>query len=434
MLGVSASAMLLSTHAAVAGNSPFGRIANPATQAAQAAAQQAQQGVNATAASQRALAAFTVAAAVRRNMDAAQQAARVAAAAAQSAVPNGLRPGGLNGDPTLWTNAGAPTQTTEASGRTEVDIAQTGAKAILNWTSFNVGQNTDLVFNQQGNASWVALNRVNDPAANPSQILGTIKAPGTVLIMNHNGIIFGGGSQVNVGALVASTLNITDAQFLHGIVNPKPYDDLHQKAFDPIFANTSGDAAGDVVVMPGSQIQTAAPSSVTTGGGFVYLFGTNVTNGGSITTPDGQAVLAAGDAVYISQSTDHNVRGVEINLGNGGKVTNAANALVSAPTGNVMLVGRDIEQDGVLLASTSIDAAGSISLLAHDGIAVQNVAFPVVNYVLPARTGSVTLAKGSLTAVLPQEDGRTALDAQPQSQSAIKVEGASTSVLGGATR
>ncbi len=31
-----------------------------------------------------------------------------------------------------------------------------------------------------GGSSWAVLNRVNDPSANPTQILGTIKAPGTV--------------------------------------------------------------------------------------------------------------------------------------------------------------------------------------------------------------------------------------------------------------
>ncbi|GGF18423.1 hypothetical protein GCM10011611_25420 [Aliidongia dinghuensis] len=412
-----------------------GGASSATASAAVAAVTSAQQ---AAAATQQSMNTLARAAEAIQAMQAAQSAARNLALQAPSAVPDGLAPGGLQVAPgavpgsALWQNANAPTESA-SNGHTTVDIRQTAPQAILNWQTFNVSKGTTVQFDQQGNAGWAVLNRVTDPGANPSQLLGTIVAPGTVLIMNHNGIIFGGGAQVNVGALVAATLDLTDAQFLKGIVNPKPYDDLHQKPFDPVFANTSGGTAGDVTVMPGAEIQTAAPSSVTTGGGFVYLFGSNVTNGGVIMTPDGQTVLAGGDAVYISQSTDPNVRGVEINLGNGGKVTNAANGLVSAPTGNVMLVGHAIEQDGLLLASTSIDEAGSISLLAHDGIDVQNVNFPVVHYVLPARTGSVILAPGSLTAVLPQEDGRTALDAQPQSQSAIKIEGASISVLGGAT-
>jgi len=41
-------------------------------------------------------------------------------------------------------------------------------------------------------------------------ILGAIKAEGQVYVINQNGIVFGGASQINVGTLVASTLNIAD--------------------------------------------------------------------------------------------------------------------------------------------------------------------------------------------------------------------------------
>ena len=42
-------------------------------------------------------------------------------------------------------------------------------------------------------------------------------APGQVLVINQNGIIFGGASQINVGSLIASSANITDGQFGNGI-------------------------------------------------------------------------------------------------------------------------------------------------------------------------------------------------------------------------
>ncbi len=81
---------------------------------------------------------------------------------------------------------------------------------MLSWQTFNVGTNTTLTFDQQGNASWTALNRVVGSMA-PSQILGTIKADGTVLVINQNGIIFGGSAQINVGSLIATTLEIGPA-------------------------------------------------------------------------------------------------------------------------------------------------------------------------------------------------------------------------------
>ncbi len=126
-----------------------------------------------------------------------QAAARQAALAAGGA-PDGLVKGGLQVDSNSltagWLNAQAPVQT-QADGKTVVKVVQTDDKAILNWESFNVGKNTTLQFDQKSN--WAVLNRVNDPLARPSQIQGQIKADGTVMIVNRNGIVFTGSSQVD---------------------------------------------------------------------------------------------------------------------------------------------------------------------------------------------------------------------------------------------
>src|SRR5450756_1731601 len=135
-----------------------------------------------------------------------------------SNVPNGLNTGGLVPDSglaapgsanavTSWVNANTPTQST-SNGQTTVSIRQTASQALLNWATFNVGKSTIVNFDQQGNADWVALNKIIDPSGVPSQILGQIKADGTVLLINRNGIIFGGTSQINVHTLIATTLDI----------------------------------------------------------------------------------------------------------------------------------------------------------------------------------------------------------------------------------
>lgn len=153
-----------------------------------------------------------------------------------SGVPNGLAPGGLvvapgavptatNGGSGLWQGALLPQQT-QSNGRTQVEIVQTDPKAILTWQKFNVGRETDLNFNQRAGgdkaANWIALNRVLDPDAAPSRILGTIRADGQVYIINKNGIVFDGASQVNVQTLAASTLAISNAQFMAGITKLHP--------------------------------------------------------------------------------------------------------------------------------------------------------------------------------------------------------------------
>src|ERR1700744_1283612 len=232
-------------------------------------------------------------------MQSVQNAARAAAQASQSSttlpqvsVANGLAPGGLVPDSglagngvanpvTSWTGAGTPTQSVDASGQTQVGIQQTAPQAILNWSSFNVGGRTTLTFDQQGNANWVALNRVTASTA-PSQILGNLNAVGQVYVINQNGIIFGGANQINVGSLIASTAGITDQQFLtNGI-----YSTQSGSTYLPSFTG----AGGKIIVESGALITTAAPASVTSGGGFVLLMGTEVDNAGSISTPNGQTM------------------------------------------------------------------------------------------------------------------------------------------------
>ncbi|WP_198135169.1 filamentous haemagglutinin family protein [Rhodopseudomonas palustris] len=364
--------------------------ADAASQAAQQAAAAARQTGDSLARAARAV----------QEMQAAQAAARAAAAVAQASavVPNGLGVGGLLPNVSAgWSGAKTPTQSVDADGRTQVGIEQTSQRAILNWQSFNVGARTTLTFDQKGNANWVALNRV-DSATAPSLILGNIRADGQVYVINQSGIIFGGGSQVNVGALIASAAGITDSQFLtKGI-----FSSQSGGAYAPSFTASGG----KVVLETGATISTHAPASVTSGGGFVLLIGSEVANAGMIGTPNGQALLAAGDSFILRPGfgTDSNVtsttRGIEIApvIAQGGTAGGVVNSgLIVAQQGDITLTGRTITQAGALVSTTSVNSRGTIHLLnsASDD------------------TGTVTLAGGSLSAILPElVSTDTALDAQ----------------------
>src|SRR5215475_7739063 len=85
-------------------------------------------------------------------------------------------------------------------------VNQSSQNATLNWQSFNISADGTVKFIQPGSSS-VALNRIFD--GNPSQIFGALDANGRVYLINGNGIVFGAGAQVNVGSLVASTLDTT---------------------------------------------------------------------------------------------------------------------------------------------------------------------------------------------------------------------------------
>ncbi|WKC47883.1 filamentous haemagglutinin family protein [Pseudomonas veronii] len=326
---------------------------------------------------------------------AAQAAGRQAAFGQVSTIPDGLGKGGLQVDNSLtqgWTNAKAPTQI-QAGGKTTVSIEQTADKAILNWETFNVGRNTTVDFQQQSN--WAVLNRVNDPDARPSQIQGQINGAGTVMIMNRNGVVFSGTSQVNVRNLVAAAANITDEQFTQrGLY-------VDTTGTQPTFT----DAAGKVEVQRGALIQTHNAATSTDAGGYALLLGTEVENAGTIVTAKGQTTLAAGDSFYIRKGVGtagnerSTTRGNEVATAlnadsTAGKVTNSG--LIMASTGDITLTGHQVQQNGVALTSTSVDTRGTLHLL--------NAASDT--------TGSVTLGEGSTSAILLDASGSTALNTQ----------------------
>ena len=329
---------------------------------------------------------------------AAQQSAQAQArqaAAGVPGVPNGLVQGGLQVDTNSltagWLNAQAPVQTV-ANGKTAVVVQQTADKAILNWETFNVGKDTTLTFQQQ--KDWAVLNRVNDPQARPSQIQGQIKADGTLLLVNRNGIVFTGTSQVDTRSLVAAAARISDAQFQkNGIYSPGTAG-----------ATTLTDAAGKVQVEAGARIASHAPKGSTEGGGYVMLLGKEVHHAGEISTPKGQALLAAGDSFTIKKGvgTDGNplstTRGSEVTPqfaagSTAGKVVNTG--LIQAREGDVTLAGRDVRQEGVVLATTTAATRGTVHLNALGSDA------------------AVTVGRGATTAILVEDDGKTtALDSQ----------------------
>ncbi|WLI15886.1 filamentous hemagglutinin family protein [Pseudomonas wuhanensis] len=326
---------------------------------------------------------------------AAQAAGRQAALGQIQVVSDGLGDGGLKVDNSLtqgWLNAKGPQQT-QADGKTTVKIEQTADKAILNWETFNVGRNTTVDFQQQ--SDWAVLNRVNDPLARPSQIQGQIKGNGTVMLVNRNGIVFSGSSQVNVRNLAAVAANISDEQFSQrGLY-------VDATGSQPTFT----DAAGKVQVQQGALIETHRAATSTAGGGYALLLGSEVENAGSIITAKGQTTLAAGDSFYIrrGQGTSGNLRSttrgneVATSLKPGSSAGTVINSgLIQASTGDITLTGHRVQQNGVAVASSSVDTRGTVHLLnaASDS------------------SGSVTLGQGSATAVLLDAAGGSALDSQ----------------------
>lgn len=341
-------------------------------------------------------------------------------------VPDGVAVGGLQQAPgtssggTLWSGASTTLGTQTVNGVHDVTVTQTGSVADLTWQTFNIGAHTKLIFNQSAGGTlantWIAINSIQDPNENPTTILGQIIAPGKIYILNPNGVLFGAGSQVNVGSLIAATADIAQAQFTrntNGIITGfslygSATGTTTADSYTPTFENASNTAS--IVVQAGATIETAAPSGNTTGG-YVMLLAGNVRNDGIIATPSGQTVLAAGNNFILQPgySTTGNVTasviGSEVAVSNDGSITGTGTSALGAATntgiiladqGDITMVGHLVTQAGVILSTTTVNNRGTVHLLTDR----------------TDTTASVVLAPGSVTEVLPEDNGQTALNSQ----------------------
>jgi filamentous hemagglutinin family protein len=251
------------------------------------------------------------------------------------------------------------------------------ANAILNWKSFSIGANQAVRFEQPGAASQV-LNRVvgNDP----SRILGSLSSNGKVWLLNPNGVLFGQGARIDVAGLVASTLNLSDADWQAGRYR----------------LTSATPAAGEAAVVNQGEIRS------TSGGRVLLLAGAGgVRNEGLIETPDGQLVLAAGHSIDLVDSGAPNVvvrvtapQGQALNLGT-----------LSAANGRVDMQAAIVNQQGIVRADAfATGPGGEVLLRASEAV---NIAAASTTSANGASGGHVTVDAGSGTALVAGAVGAT---------------------------
>ncbi|MDD3375056.1 MAG: filamentous hemagglutinin N-terminal domain-containing protein, partial [Candidatus Omnitrophica bacterium] len=233
--------------------------------------------------------------------------------------------------------------TITVNGQT-MNIDQMSSQAIIEWLSFCISQGYTVNINQPG-ASSVSLNRVI--GADPSVIMGNLLSNGQVFLVNPNGVLFGASSYVNAPGVVASTLNISNSDFLNG-----NYTFLGQ---------------GGSVVNQGLML---AP------GGYVTLLGNNVANNGTIVSELGTVTLAAGEKITMSLDPLGLVS-VVIDEALTQNTTNATDAVVntgsiSADGGRVVLTADSlnglftnvVNNEGIIEAKGLVGNNGEVILLA----------------------------------------------------------------------
>ena len=227
--------------------------------------------------------------------------------------------------PAAWANPSGGVVTsgsaTIGSSGSTLTVNQTTDRAIINWNDFSIasGETTRFV---QPSATSAALNRVT--SANTSSIIGTLSANGQIYLINPNGITVGAGGVINTQSFIASTLGLTDSQFLAG---------------------------GDMIFSGPSQAGVVNAGQITALGGDVLLVGRTVRNTGTLTSESGTTGLAAGSQVLFATGGNQRVF-VQAGSGSGGTGVDqqgqirAASAELAAAGGNVYALA--INNDGPL--------------------------------------------------------------------------------------
>lgn len=259
-----------------------------------------------------------------------------------------------------------------AQSGARMDVTQTTNRAVINWNTFNVGAQAHVNYNQPS-ASSATLNRVLD--TNPSQILGKITANGQVFFVNPNGVYFGKGSSVDVGALVASTKNIKDADFMAG--NMK----------------FTRDGSTGSVVNEG-EIRAALD-------GFVALLAPEVRNEGVIIAQLGTVALASGEAVSLQFDGEGRLHNVTVEPSQIKALVENKGAVL-APGGLIILSARAVDrlQGGVVKNSGTLEATG-MSL--RGGKIVLDASDRIENTgIVSANAGNDGSPAGSITLTAPE--------------------------------
>lgn len=257
--------------------------------------------------------------------------------------------------------AGAATFT---PGANSLDITATTSRSIVDWNSFNIGAGNTVNFNLP-DASSAILNRVTTPNM-PSAIHGMLQSNGNVYLVNPSGIVVGSTGTINTNAFVASTLDITNQNFLSG---------------GALQFNESGNAAS--IINHGT---------INTGEGGAHLIAGSVTNHGSITSTGGNITLSGGGTVTLNNGVTY--------------VQPRLDVLTSgiSPTAGLIQNTGSIRATGAATSGGEVYLVNPSGTILHDGtIATQRIAAgpsteqnATIGGHVQLEAGHITLASNSI--------------------------------------
>ncbi|MDE1153351.1 MAG: filamentous hemagglutinin N-terminal domain-containing protein [Micavibrio sp.] len=235
-----------------------------------------------------------------------------------------------------------------ASSGSTLTVTQGSNRAVIDWKSFNIGagETTNFV---QPSSSAIVLNRIG--SQDPSQIFGTLTANGKIFLVNPNGFVFGKGSTINIGGILATTADIANSAFMQGRMN---------------FSKAGKADAG--IINNGTITARDA--------GLAGFVAPQVENNGIITARLGRVSLASGDRLTMDMYGDNLVSVAVDNQTAKHIVSNSG--LIAADGGTIALTaaaGRQvangvISNSGVIRATSVGTQNGKITLYAEGSNAV----------------------------------------------------------------
>lgn len=262
------------------------------------------------------------------------------------------------------------------TGTANVTINQGSNTVIINWNSFSIGHGETTTF-LQPSASSAALNRVLGGSI--SSINGTLNANGQVYLINGNGIFIGNGAAINTSGFTASTLDITNSDFLKGKLQ-----------FNG--ASTAG-------------VQNSG--AINAIGGDIYLIGRTVDNEGSLNAT-GTVGLASAQSVLIKQSGSEHVfvsPSTTATASSATAVTNkgsiaAATAELRAANGNMYALA--INNGGSIRATTVQNQGGHVYLTSDSGVIANTGSVNASATASKGKGGNITFKTGTTGTVVNQ--------------------------------
>ncbi len=221
-------------------------------------------------------------------------------------------------------------------------VSQATQNAIINWQTFSIANGETTKFIVPNSAS-ATLNRV--VGGNPSAIYGNLQSNGILYLVNPSGIVVGPSGRIDTASFLASTLDVSNQQFLAG--------------GDMEFAGSSSAAINNAGVIHAST-------------GDVYLIADQVNNSGKLIAKKGTVGLAAGtDVLYQQAGNEHLfIKSTPAGTTRATGVTNtgtirAAAAELKAAGGNAYALA--INNTGVIAATGYKKINGQVYLTSDGG-------------------------------------------------------------------